>query len=107
MTQTVSGAQSEMMEERGVFWRLHENGLSVEFEFRCDQDGEVEISGFHKWDGCVNWNTNPDCMYHFCGADDAERLTAMFRTVAAIASREIGDYCGEWLEADGLAMEPT
>ncbi len=31
-----------------------------------------------KWDGCVNWQTNPDCMFHFCGVDDLEKLREAF-----------------------------
>lgn len=80
-----------MVEEDGVFWALHENGLSISFEFRGD-DGEVEISGLHSFEGCVNWSTSDECMHHFCGLEDAVELVVKFGTVARIAQREIVRY---------------
>jgi uncharacterized protein YxjI len=93
-----------MVEEGGVWWRLHDNGLSVEFEFRDPQDGEIEISGHHKWDGCVDWETSSTCMMHFCGMEAAERLLRLFIAVAMIAKREIGtryDVQADWPGAYG------
>lgn len=31
-----------------------------------------------KWDGCSNWETNRDCMVHFCRRDQMEELSALF-----------------------------
>ena len=81
-----------MVEEDGVFWRLHEDGLSLDFEFRDDEVGDVEVRGYHKWDGCVDWETSETCMAHFCGLENAVELVVKFRTVARIAQREIARY---------------
>ncbi|RAK68801.1 hypothetical protein [Phenylobacterium kunshanense] len=85
-------ALKAMVEEDGVFWRIDEmNGLALVFEFR-DDNGDVEIRGFHKSDGCVNWKTSDTCMAHFCSLEDAVELLVKFRTVARIAKREIARY---------------
>ena len=59
---------------------LGDNELYVDFELVGD-DGEVEITGSVKWDGCMNWETNPQVLYHFCSPDDAETLAASFKDV--------------------------
>lgn len=61
------------------YW-LHENGLSVYFELVGD-DGEVEIDGSVKWDGCMNWRTSEACMYHFCNPQHAVDLAHRFSKV--------------------------
>lgn len=90
-------ALKAMVDENDVRWCVGENGLYLEFEFLDDQ-GDVEIRGSHKWDGCVNWETSETCMAHFCGVGDAQRLMARFLTVARIAQREIARYDehGDW-----------
>lgn len=70
--------------EHPIRWRLHENELSVEFEIFDSEasfgatEADVIVSGFLKWDHCMNWQTNPECMAHFCTLADAERLTRAF-----------------------------
>src|SRR6476469_10000179 len=71
--------------------RLHENGLSIEFEILDPHDDELEISGFLKWDHCMNWNTNDNCMYHFCSMEDAHRLTKAFALVYAAGPKMMGE----------------
>lgn len=62
---------------------VHENGLSVEFSIYDDVDDEGEPSwtGWVKWDGCINWQTDPGCMAHFCGPHAVDDFAAAFRTV--------------------------
>jgi hypothetical protein len=59
---------------------LGDNESYVDFAIIGD-DEEAEISGSVKWDGCINWETNPACMMHFCGPSDADRLAALFKDV--------------------------
>lgn len=59
---------------------LSENGLLIDFEI-VGEDDVVEIYGSVKWDGCMNWATSEDCMFHFCSPADAERLAGMFADV--------------------------
>lgn len=44
-----------------------------------------ELNGSIKWDGCINWETNPQCMMHGCSPRHAVDLTAIFETVYAYA----------------------
>lgn len=43
-----------------------------------EQEEKPDITGSIKWDGCMNWQTNPDCMAHFCEKDDISSLSAAF-----------------------------
>lgn len=79
-------------EEDGVFWKLHPAGSAIQFEIRGIQDGEMEIYGDFKWDGCVNWSTSEQCMFHFCGPADLIRLQRQFFTLGEIAKRELKSW---------------
>lgn len=37
-----------------------------------------EIEAGVKWDGCINWETNPDCLYHFCDPGSVASLARAF-----------------------------
>ena len=39
-----------------------------------DEDGEPEMSGGVKWDGCSNWETSSECMLHRCDRDGLLKL---------------------------------
>ena len=46
-----------------------------------DETDEPDITGSVKWDGCMNWQTNPNCMAHFCSAEDIDTLSRGFKWV--------------------------
>jgi hypothetical protein len=48
-----------------------------------------EIDGALKWDGCINWQTNPDCMAHGCGPRYVDQITAIFQTVYSVGKRRM------------------
>lgn len=86
-------------EEDGIQWRLDET--TVEFRF-IDDEGIAVIEGAMKWDGCVNWETNPTLMMHFCTLDNLQDLVRKFRRVAEITASkfEIGDIPTDWPAKD-------
>ena len=45
------------------------------------------IEGNLKWDGCINWQTNPGCMAHGCGPNHADEVGDIFRTVYHVGKR--------------------
>lgn len=56
----------------------------VEFRIlKCYNGDEwsVEISGFVKWDGCINWHAGGDCAAHACGADGIAEILTVFLEV--------------------------
>ena len=78
-----------------IRWRLEPTyGLALEFEILDHQDGEMEIAGTVKWDGCCNWQTNPDCMAHFCQLSDLDELREFFNRVYALAAQHIKGWNG-------------
>lgn len=47
----------------------------------------ASIDGALKWDGCINWQTNPDLMVHGCGPSHVNALQAIFATVYHVGKR--------------------
>lgn len=71
------------------------------------QVAEWEIDGSLKWDGCIDWQTNPECMVHGCSPRHAEEIAAVFSTVYHIGKRYmdlLGDDVPE-LPASAIEME--
>lgn len=81
------------VEGEGLVWMLPEieGELSMDWTQRYSHaltfrfyslqdgfDGDWVIQANVKWDGCINWETSPDCMYHFCGPEDSLRLHRAF-----------------------------
>jgi hypothetical protein len=60
---------------------------ALEFELR--DDGDVTVSGMVKWDGCMNWETSKECMYHFCDPEHSLSLHKKFLKVWDLARNEI------------------
>lgn len=58
-----------------------------------DEIYEMVVRGSSKWDGCMNWETDPECMYHFCSDYDADILAALFKEVWVLAKALMGDTC--------------
>jgi hypothetical protein len=53
-----------------------------------------EIEGHIKWDGCINWQTNPECMVHGCGPNEARGVGEIFEAAFAFAKRHF-DLLGD------------
>lgn len=64
-----------------------------------DKHKEPSVSGFVKWDGCINFNTNPSCATHFCGLEDLRQFADDIIRVAKIAHIMIGGPQGEIKQA--------
>ena len=39
-----------------------------------------DISGWMKWDGCMDWTTD-DCYFHFCDLDDVMSFSVLFKEI--------------------------
>lgn len=48
----------------------HDYHVDYQIYLLNDLDDEIELGGHVKWDGCSNWTTNEDCMYHACSRQD-------------------------------------
>jgi len=72
---------------------LHENGLSCPFSISdyCDDEGEASITGHVKWDGCMDWQTNPNCMAHLCEPEAVPDLAWAFREAWRLCGDAMGD----------------
>ena len=67
-----------------------------------------EIDGALKWDGCINWQTNPDCMMHGCGSHHVEELKEIFSAVYHIGQQRMQQqFYGQVppLPADTIQLE--
>lgn len=62
------------------------------------QDAFCTIDGDLKWDGCINWQTNPECMMHGCGSNHVEQITAIFQTIYHVGKRHM-DFLGDAVPA--------
>ena len=73
-------------------WELDDCGES----WALDQSADAFwlIRGRIKWDGCVDWETNPDCMMHGCGPSHGEWVAKMFEVIYAYAKRHF-DLLGD------------
>ncbi len=72
-----------------------EHVLDFELWEECSHDDRRLLTGFLKWDGCSNWATDPACMYHFCGPENADELAADFRKLYADYGKLIPAWDGE------------
>lgn len=52
------------------------------------------LDGHVKWDGCINWQTNPECMAHGCSPSYAQEMTNIFQAIFHIAKRYV-DMLGD------------
>ena len=76
------------------------NEYVVDFQICVDREYsgndlalEMEIEGHIKWDGCMNWQTDPKCMYHFCSDGDVDMLAMLLKKVWELAKPIFGDKC--------------
>ena len=53
--------------------------------------------GYVKWDGCSNWQTNPDCMAHFCGPNQGEDLATIWQEIYRLAANNLTECGAGWL----------
>jgi hypothetical protein len=59
------------------------------------EDIDYEIEGSIKWDGCINWQTSPECMAHGCGPSYIDIVHAVFTAAYAEAAKHFGDMIKE------------
>ena len=65
-----------------------------QYDLAEHEQADFEIRGSLKWDGCINWETNPDCMMHGCGPGHAAEIGAMFNAVYHVGKRHF-DLLGD------------
>lgn len=56
------------------------------------KDQDVLIVGHLKWDGCINWSTRQQVMYHFCSEDDLTILNIAFKKVWELGKKHIKNW---------------
>lgn len=54
-----------------------------------DDDDEPDITGNVKWDGCINWQTNPSCMAHYCNREQMDDFNSAFKWIYDEAGERI------------------
>jgi hypothetical protein len=89
-------SDDEKVEEGSLYYfEIIPGDYCLEFKLFNNMDLSFhEINGQLKWDGCMNWETNPSCMYHFCGPDDAFRLAKMFDYLYSFGK----NYIEHWMD---------
>lgn len=55
-----------------------------------------EWRGTLKWDGCANWETNPECMMHFCEPSEAQAMADVWKTIYRLAQDNLTEACHIW-----------
>ena len=73
-------------------WEIFDGGDSWTLEAWAD--AFWQIRGSVKWDGCINWETNPECMAHGCGPRYVENIAAIFSAIYAYNKRHF-DMLGD------------
>lgn len=75
------------------------HALDFEFYDPCEdiEDG-WNLRGSVKWDGCMNWETSPDVMYHFCGIDSIKLLATTFLLIREITKQNLPTADAELFE---------
>ena len=54
-----------------------------------DEELAYDFRGSLKWDGCINWETNKDCMAHACSLEQVSSVSDVFKSVYAAASEHM------------------
>lgn len=67
---------------------------TVEGEWEAFNPQDIELDGTLKWDGCINWQTNPECMMHGCGPHHAHAIAAIFQAIYHVGGRQF-DFLGD------------
>jgi hypothetical protein len=63
-------------------------------DFADWENADWDIHGDLKWDGCINWETNPNCMAHGCSPNYSRDLHLIFNTIYA-AGGWFYDFLGD------------
>ncbi len=66
----------------------HHLNFIIYMNYDCAPE-EEDIRGSVKWDGCINWETNGNCMAHFCEVSNMDDLNESFKWVHAEAGKLI------------------
>lgn len=53
------------------------------------ETASAQIRGELKWDGCINWETDPKRMMHGCGPGHVEEIAAILSTVYHVGKRHM------------------
>jgi hypothetical protein len=72
---------------------IHENGLSIEFRLFDKHDSE---EGFWTYGGFLKWETNPECLAHYCKPDDHKFVGEAFVKVGELAREHVRSYEGSF-----------
>jgi hypothetical protein len=73
-----------------TYW-AHEEGFPiVVWDVRAGLADPL-FSGHIRFDGCINWETSPDVMLHFCDPDDADEFREVFRRLWELPGQLLGD----------------
>lgn len=102
----MTSAVAELPSGWAVVAELPDDGGSV--EFIVTHEGETEVEGHVRWDGCVNWQTPDGTMAHSCVPADVASLAAALMMVWPLARRLYGDRAdplADWGEED-LSASP-
>lgn len=92
----VWGACESTSPEGVVTWELIDCGVIWQAEDW--KDACWNFDGALKWDGCINWQTNPEIMMHGCGPQHVDQITAVFQTVYHVGKRHF-DLLGDEVPA--------
>lgn len=63
--------------ELEIEW-AREHSHAISFLFFDEHNDEWRVRAGVKWDGCINWETNPNYLYHFCEPACVARLARAF-----------------------------
>ncbi len=71
------------------YWLEPKHKLAVYFELSdsADEDFGPDYAGAIKWDGCMNWQTTPGMLAHFCDPTHAVAFAADMKRVWQLAHR--------------------
>jgi hypothetical protein len=69
--------------------RVAQNNMWVDFKI-MDEDGEVDVRGEVRWDGCMNWETTQPCMVHFYHPDHIDVFAATLKAILSESFKLMG-----------------
>jgi hypothetical protein len=79
-----------------ILYSHKEGDYHVDFKIIEPYNGDEEdivFSGYIKWDGCSNWDTDKNCSIHFCGLDGLYNFNECLKECYRIAKSILGDDC--------------
>lgn len=99
MTEWRMTTWSDLISEEGCFpvrWTHTDSSFALTVRFYAPDDIDDiegwEVQALVKWDGCINWETHPECMAHFCEPQEADYLAPTFRLAWRLAADHLPNY---------------